>query len=233
MVKKPQDFSTLASINSNMSFSDWLRFRSVDQWQKMMKHRFIKDITSNTFPTNVFERYLHLEHKFVRAAITIFSYALAKAPHLSDQNHLINILYALANDQEEYFQQTFNLISPSHLDSEQIKFDGESAMLYRGAVEIAEKCTYLEILSAMLAAEWMYLTWCQEASLENTVEPMKSWILLHVAPEFSGQVDWMRNRINLLGAEATVEIQEACVNHFKNMLIWEIEFHDAPYEIVM
>ena len=78
-----------------------------------------------------------------------------------------------------------------------------------------------------------YLTWCQEASLENTVEPMKSWILLHVAPEFSGQVDWMRNRINLLGAEATIEIQEACVNHFKNMLIWEIEFHDAPYEIVM
>ena len=212
MVKKPQDFSTLASVNSNMSFSDWLRFRSVDQWQKMMKHRFIKDITSNTFPTNVFERYLHLEHKFVRAAITIFSYA---------------------NDQEEYFQQTFNLISPSHLDSEQIKFDGESTMLYRGAVEIAEKCTYLEILSTMLAAEWMYLTWCQEASLENTVEPMKSWILLHVAPEFSGQVDWMRNRINLLGAEATVEIQEACVNHFKNMLIWEIEFHDAPYEIVM
>ena len=61
----------------------------------------------NTIPEDVFKKYLQLEHNFVRSAITIFAYALAKAMAIDDQNRLISILSALGNEQDDYFQKTF------------------------------------------------------------------------------------------------------------------------------
>ena len=82
----------------------------------------------------------------------------------------------------------------------------------------------------MLAAEWMYLTWCKKAAVGHATGVRKSWIILHVTPSFRDQVNWMIRRVNELGMVAPANVQEACAVHFRNMLEWEIAFHDAPYD---
>ena len=68
------------------------------------------------------------------------------------------------------------------------------------------------------------------AAVGNATGLMKSWIILHITTDFSDQVNWIINRVNELGMAASFDVQEACANHFSNMLKWEIAFHDAPYE---
>ena len=230
MIIKKQNFHSFSQKNTKSKFTDWLKLRSFENWDKMINHRFTKDIAAGTLSDNVFKRYLHLEYSFVRSAITIFSYALAKAPSLDDQDRLVAILYALVNDQEKYFKETFNSLGIKDLDVTRIKLKGKAALLRDGAIGIAETCSFIEILSAMLAAEWMYLTWCRKAAVGNSTGLMKSWIILHITNDFSEQVNWIINRVNELGMSASFDVQEACAKHFGNMLEWEIAFHDAPYE---
>ena len=225
-----QDFSTFSQQHAKANFSEWLKTRSIRHWDNMINHRFTSDMAANTLPEDVFKRYLYCEHAFVRSAITIFSYALAKAPSAGDQDRLVSIVYTLATEQDKYFRETFRTMGVKYIPLTPSSFKGKAALLRDGAVGIAESCSFLEIISAMLAAEWMYLTWCKKAAIGNATGVRKSWIVLHVTASFRDQVNWMIHRVNELGMIAPAEMQEACARHFSNMLEWEIAFHDAPYD---
>ena len=225
-----KDFSKFCLENTEGNFVEWLRYRNLTSWERMIYHRFTRDVEQNTMPKHVFKKYLQLEHNFVRSAITIFAYALAKATSINDQNRLIAILSALGNEQDDYFRKTF--ISIGVRENEQIEFKivGKARLLRDGAVKIAQTGSFLEILTIMLAAEWMYLTWCERASSCNVTGPVKQWVELHLTTDFRKQVSWLQKRTNELGAKASSDLQEVCAQHFKNMLKWEIAFHHFPYE---
>ena len=225
-----QDFSTFSQQHAKAKFSEWLKTVSMEHWDTMINHKFTSDMAANTLPEAVFKRYLHCEHAFVRSAITIFSYALAKSPSAGDQDRLVSIVYALSTEQDKYFQETFRTMGFTDIPLKPSTFKGKASLLRDGAVGIAESCSFLEILSAMLAAEWMYLTWCKKAAVGHATGVRKSWIILHVTPSFRDQVNWMIHRVNELGMVAPADVQEACAHHFRNMLEWEIAFHDAPYD---
>ena len=121
------------------------------------------DVEKNTISEDVFKKYLQLEHNFVRSAITIFAYALAKATAIDDQNRLISNLSALGNEQDDYFQKTFTSMGVKEKELSEFKLDGKARLLRDGAIKIAQTGSLLEILTTMLAAEWMYLAWCERA----------------------------------------------------------------------
>ena len=175
---------------------------------------------------------MQLEHNFVRSAITIFAYALAKALAIDDQNRLISILSALGNEQDDYFQKAFASMGVKEMELSEFKLDGKASLLRDGAIKIAQTGSLLEILTTMLAAEWMYLTWCERARDGHMTGPAKEWVELHLSPDFRKQVSWLKNRVNDLGAKAPLDLQEKCAQHFKNMLDWEIAFHHHPYRNV-
>jgi hypothetical protein len=99
-------------------FSDWLRVSNQEPWAQMVGHRFCRDMAGDRLPEAAFLRYLRYEHAFVRGAIGIFAYALAKAPTAADQDHLIDVLVALSGEQDAYFRCTFRAlgVDPEPLD---------------------------------------------------------------------------------------------------------------------
>ena len=224
-----KEFSKFCLENMEGNFVEWLRNRSSTSWEEMVYHRFTIDVEKNTIPEDVFKKYLQLEHNFVRSAITIFAYALAKATAIDDQNRLISILSALGNEQDDYFQKTFTSMGVKEKELSGFKLDGKARLLRDGAIKIAQTGSLLEILTTMLAAEWMYLTWCERARDGHMTGPAKEWVELHLSPDFHKQVSWLKNRVNELGAKATLDLREKCAQHFKNMLDWEIAFHHHPY----
>ena len=100
MVK--EDFASFRARSADAGFSDWLRAENQAPWDAMVGHRFCLDMATDRLPEPAFVRYLRYEHGFIRAAIGIFAYALAKAPTAADQDHLIRVLGALAGEQEDY-----------------------------------------------------------------------------------------------------------------------------------
>jgi thiaminase (transcriptional activator TenA) len=228
MVK--EDFASFQARRADAAFSDWLRAKNQSTWDAMVTHRFCRDFASDRLSEAVFVRYLRYEHTFVRAAIGIFANALAKAPTAADQDHLIGVLAGLAGEQEDYFRRAFVGLG---LDPAPLAPDAlpEAARgLREGVLAIAAEGSFAEILTAMLAAEWMYLTWCEQAHARGPKrEAPADWIRLHVEPAFRTQVDWLRRRLDELGPALPTEEQARCANHFGRVLALEIAFHDAPY----
>ena len=138
MSASKKEFSKFCLENTEGNFVEWLRNRSSTSWEKMVYHRFTIDVEKNTIPEDVFKKYLQLEHNFVRSAITIFAYALAKAMAIDDQNRLISILSALGNEQDDYFQKTFTSMGVKDNELSEFKLDGKARLLRDGAIKIAQ-----------------------------------------------------------------------------------------------
>lgn len=224
------DSGPAGSATPAPGFSDWLRHENLSRWDRMIDHRFCLDMAGDTIPEPVFIRYLHYEHLFVRTAVNVFAFALAKSSELSDQDHLVGVINGLTVDQDRYFRDTFqgmgvsgDLMAPESLPDLALP-------LRDGVLEIAREGAYVEILCAMLAAEWMYLTWCGAAAASGRATgPRKAWIDLHVDKPFRDQVAWMKGRVDDLGGDTPPALRSKCADSFGRMLAWEIDFHDAPY----
>jgi thiaminase/transcriptional activator TenA len=94
-------------------------------------------------------------------------------------------------------------------------------------LEIAREGGYLDGVAIMLAAEWMYATWCSRAAKRAIRDRLsRRWVELHAEPEFLAQADWLRGQLN-----AADPSEEASLGQrFRRALELEIAFHDAPFE---
>lgn len=230
LAKTERTFADFGAHHTGVDFPDWLRARNRDRWDQMIGHRFVCDIKADRLPNEVFLRYLQFEHAFVRTAVTIFGQALVKAPDFEDQVHLIGILQGLAGSQDLFFTRAFETLAPALDPTIPATWPEGALALSHGAKAIAENGSYDEILSMMLAAEWMYLTWCRAADGKVEASVAADWIALHVEPKFETQVTWLKKTINRRGQTQSEEAQEICARTFGRMLDLEIMFHDAPYE---
>jgi thiaminase/transcriptional activator TenA len=220
-----------STFNGQQKFIDWLRDGNLTFWKRMVGHRFCRDVAKDRLSEEAFVRYLRFEHAFVRTAVSVFAYALAKAPTPADQDHLLGVLNALAGEQQLYFERTFSAL---RLHADVLPDDAipqTAGRLRENVLAIAASSGFEEILSAMLAAEWMYLTWCEKAHSQQLRQRAPAdWIRLHVEPGFRAQVTWLKTRLNVLGPKLDPSRQGRCRTHFGRVLECEIAFHDAPYE---
>jgi len=225
------DFATFRAIRPEAGFCDWLRQSSGPLWAAMVGHRFTRDMAGDRLPPEAFLRYLRYEHAFVRTAILIFAQALIKAPAAADRVELVGVLGGLTGEQEAYFQDRFTALGLTGEALPDSELPSAALALSEGALAIAAQGCFEEILSAMLAAEWMYHDWCSAAHAARPRQPGPAeWIALHVAPGFARQVAWLKARLEALGPRLDSGRQQHCANHFARMLRLEIAFHDAPYE---
>src|SRR6266852_1658909 len=171
------DFAAYRAGAPDPSFCEWLRRSSGPLWDAMVGHRFTQDMAADRLPPEAFVRYLRYEHAFVRSAVEIFARALILAPTGADRAHMVAILGGLVGEQEDYFRKRFAALGLASEPLSDAELPGKALALSEGALAIAARGTFEEILSAMLAAEWMYHHWCTAA---------------HAArPRLAGPAEWI------------------------------------------
>ena len=224
-------FADFAKAVPGGSFSEWLRARSGPPWDRMVHHRFTREMAQGTIAPAALRRYLVFEHRFVETAVVIFGYALVRAPSIVEQARLTEVLRGLTGDQLTWFQRIFTQLGIS--EAEQRPVDPPSAVraFDEGMLGLAAHGSYEEIVGSMAAAEWMYHTWCTEAHAAAPADPViAEWVGLHVAASFADQVAWMRGQVDQHGPALAPWRQERVANAFARTLALEIDFHDAPYQ---
>ncbi len=212
------------------SLSERLRAANQPAWDAMQVHRFVGDIEADALPRDVFRRYLVYEQAFVETAILIFGHALLKAPDFAARRWLCGVLNGLGNAQLGYFDRAFAALGVAphtqtgSLPASVVAFD-------RGMLRIAETGAYLDILTIMLAAEWMYATWCGRAHRRTITDPqVAEWVRLHAEPEFLAQADWLRAQLDAAAPQVDATAFRRLSDLFGHALRLEIDFHAAPYE---
>jgi thiaminase/transcriptional activator TenA len=204
--------------------SDRILARCAPELDAMLAHRFVADIEADALPRAVFDRYLVYEGAFVDTAIAIFALAVARAPDIAARRHLIGVLDALANQQVPYFETRLAArgLAPD------APLPPRAAAFRDGMRHLAEEGGFLDIATAMFAAEWMYWTWCARAARAPISDPdIRAWVDLHADEGFAAQARWLGDAIDRHGSEADLDRLAAI---FARVTELEIGFHHAPYE---
>jgi len=197
-------------------------------WREMQAHRFIRDIEADQLDPTVFHRYLAYEGAFVATAIAIFAEAVAKAPGIEEQRWLIDVLKALADDQIGYFEATFQQLG---LDPDEAPRHPSVDAFCIGMRQIAAEGSYLDIVTAMFCAEWMYWTWCRRAARRTITDPiLKRWVKMHAEEEFADQARWLKAQLDTTGRHLPRDARRRLSQLFGRVLRMEIDFHSAPYD---
>ncbi|HWA81487.1 MAG TPA: TenA family protein [Acetobacteraceae bacterium] len=210
-------------------FHETLREKNRKAWDAMQVHPFVRAIEDGQLAPEEFLRYLAYERDFVGAAIEIFAQALVKAPGFAAQRHLISVLRALAEEQIPYFEEVFATLGARPEPPE--SFPGPVIAFREGMLGIARDGDYAEILAAMLAAEWMYETWCRRAAARLIAEPhIARWVALHAAADFAAGVAWLKRAVDEEAARLGEGGRALLARRFGEALLLEIGFHTAPLE---
>lgn len=214
-------------------FSEWVRAQASDSWDAFLEHRFVRECTDGSMDSRVYEAYLEQEYAFVETAASAVGYAIGEAPSMQQVRRLAEALDGLVTDQRAYFEETFDTLgveewrNPDPLPETRHMSD----LVLRAATGTG----YAESLTPMLAAEWLYATWCERAVAEgsfDTDSPVGRWITLHHEESFRTHVEWLRDELDRIGPELRTDRQRDVEYLFRRTLDLEAEFHAAPYEVV-
>jgi thiaminase/transcriptional activator TenA len=196
----------------------------------MQVHPFVAAVEDDALPADALRRYLIIECGFVDAAVTIFGQALIQAPAPDARRALTRILSGLTDDQMGFFERAFAQLGVTGTPW-RAPAPPRAEMLRRGMLGIAAFGGYAETLTAMLAAEWTYLTFCDRALRRRISDPiLREWLELHVAAPFRDQVAWLRGEVDALGAAADATGRDRLLATFRTALELEIAFHAACLE---
>lgn len=207
-----------------MSLSDDILLANEGILNEMLTHRFVEDICADRLPSDVFGRYVAYEGAFVQTAIAIFAFALARAPDMETRRWMVGVLDALANEQVPYFEDRYETLGIKA----GVALPPDAAAFDQGMLELAKQGGFLDIVTAMFAAEWMYWTWSKRAIACPISNPdLKAWIALHVDETFAAQALWLKQAIDRHGTADDLDHLSAI---FAKVTALEIQFHHAPYE---
>jgi thiaminase/transcriptional activator TenA len=218
----------MTTPHSQQTHSECLLASATDVWQAMQEHRFVVDIERDRLPADAFARYLSYEGRFVETAMAIFGHALVKADTVAHKHWLIGVLHALSTEQVPYFERTLAALDlpPSYDD---VPLPAAVSAFDSGMLDIARNGSYEEVIVSMLAAEWMYSTWCTRANGTHISNPfVREWVALHAESTFLGQVQWLKAQVDGWSAQRFDFERSSAI--FRKVLALEIDFHSAAYD---
>lgn len=188
--------------------------------------RLLREMTAGTVSGDAYARYLRIEEEFVRTAARVLGMAVWDAPEWDALTRHATALHALVTEQTEYFAQARQQWSV------QVELGPRGHAQSVGLSELvfgaAQESGYPAVVTGMLAAEHLYLTWCTRAldAPEQRPKAVQEWIALHARSPFADQVEVLREEVDALPGSIS---DEQLYQWFVSVLREEIRFHDAAY----
>lgn len=212
-------------------FTDVLLRSSSELFERAVNHRLMRGLGGSDLPLDVFKRYLVQESAFVETAAIVTAYALTRAPDMVDKARLARTLTDLTTTQADYFRTAFRTLDVDPSKAYSVELPTAAQAFADFAVRTAATDTYPAILTLILAAEWLYATWCSRADAAPHAQPdYAAWIAIHTSPAFVSYVEWLRDRLDALAPTMTDAARRHLSGIFERVLRHEIAFHDAPFD---
>jgi thiaminase/transcriptional activator TenA len=226
-----ETYESYARSTDDPRFTEWLRTRARQPWDEMVGHRFVRECTEGTVSEPVFRAYLKQEYAFVTTSTTGLGYAIAQAPSMRETRHLVEALRGLVTDQRTYFEETFEALGVDGWRDPDLR--PSTRHFHDLVVRASATGGYAETLAPMVAAEWVYATWCRQAVRADefgATGAVRRWIELHDEEQFQEHVAWLRDELDRLGPTLAERRRRAVADIFERVLEQEVLFHAAPYD---
>jgi thiaminase (transcriptional activator TenA) len=220
-----------------MIFADTLKQHSIDIWQEILSHSFVRELSSEILPLNKFVFYLRQDHYFLGE----FSKFLHSAAQKTNNNKLkewLDRLYLNTFDFEREMQRQLldvlgvSLNYPSNTANHEF-FPCRTTLNYTSyLMNISPHGTFSDIVSVMAPCPWTYLEIAQKLSkIHIRNEAYRKWIQFYSSTESNRQVAEIKEILNKLGEKEDEKSKAKMKNHFANACKYEYLFWEMAYNL--
>lgn len=237
-------------------FTDTLRAKAGDQWDRVVHHRFTKELAAGTIDKQgVLKPYLIQDHRFLDSFVVLLASIVASVPALEDRIPGCQFLAVVTAAENTYFERCFGVLGVSGEERAAVPDAGVTTRFCNLMRDAVASGNLVEMLAVMVVCEWSYLSWGQAVLAENIVdrgtgnEPdafcTYEWVDLHSGEMFEGVIEYLRSlldregdklRLVLLEAPSDGEsadnarlLLEACEKRFLEAVQLEEDFFEYAY----
>ncbi|MDA1128235.1 MAG: thiaminase II [Chloroflexi bacterium] len=213
-----------------MGLSDELRAEIGPIWAKVVTHPFVTEMADGSLDRDIFDVYFDQDYLFLRDWAILLSLATAKAPDFDAARELVGFLHLGLGGEEGLFQEAFRERGLSQEDVKALRYL-PTTQNYSGYLRtLAYEGTFTEVVATLLAMEWPYLDWAENAEQAGKKPGNRyyqTWIDIHTSPGMSGFVPWLRSVVD--GSAPTAEQRKKLQTIFLDVLRYEYLFFDMAY----
>mmetsp|Transcript_8257 Transcript_8257/g.19918 ORF Transcript_8257/g.19918 Transcript_8257/m.19918 type:complete len:211 (-) Transcript_8257:91-723(-) len=209
-----------------MRYTDQLREAAGDQWNRVINHKFTKDLAAGTIDHDCLKKYLIQDHRFLDSFVVLLASIIAKAKTLEDRIPGCQFLALITGKENTYFERSFEALGVSPEERALVP----NAPCTTGFCELMRSVAATGSLSEMLAVivvcEWSYLSW-GELVLDSHVRKdfyCFEWVDLHSGDYFSSVVEYLRSLLDKEVDTMSDAEKEACQARFLEAVQLEEDF---------
>jgi len=213
-----------------LALSDDLRSGVGPIWESVVTHPFVTEMADGSLDPARFRIYFDQDYLFLRDWSILLSLATAKAPDFDAARELVGFLHLGLGGEEGLFQEAFRERGLSREEVKDLPYL-PTTQNYSGYLRTqAYEGTFTEVIATLLAVEWPYLDWAEnaeKAGMKPGNHYYQTWIDIHTSPGMSGFVSWLRSVVD--GSAPTTEQQKKLQGIFRDVLRYEYQFFDMAY----
>lgn len=228
-------------------YTDHLRAKAGDQWDKVIHHRFTKELAAGTIDQQtVLKRYLVQDHRFLDSFVVLLATIVAHVPSLADRIPGCQFLAVITGPENTYFERSFEELGVSKEDREAIPDARVTSRFCQLMRDAAASGNLAEMLAVIVVCEWSYLSWGQAVTTSATSPVNRDtfltceWVDLHSGPMFEGVIEYLRSLLDREGARLqkaaaddafgeAFKVLEACEKRFLEAVQLEEDFFEYAY----
>jgi len=220
------------TVTTTPRFTDDLRAAAGDQWDRVIHHKFTKELACSSMDMQVMKRYLIQDHRFLDTFVVLLSSMIAHARCLSDRIPGCQFLALITGAENTYFERCFEKLDGcSVADRDLIPYAACTTGFCDLMREVAMKGTLGEMLSVLVVCEWSYLSWGQLVEKECVRDDFVfyEWVDLHTGETFEAVVAYLRGLLDKEGALIDDAGRELCQKRFLQAMQLEEDFFENAY----
>jgi thiaminase (transcriptional activator TenA) len=213
-------------------FTEELRLAAGDQWNRVIHHKFTKQVAAGTIDREVMKRYLIQDFRFLDAFVVLLASVIANCHSLDDRIPGCQFLALITGTENTYFQRCFQAL---HVTEEERAAIPDAACTIGFCTlmrDTARHGTLGEMLSVLLVCEWSYLSWGQLVSPETVRDDFVTyeWVDLHSGPHFENVVAYIKGLLDIEGERLDEAGKERCTTRFLQAVQLEEDFFEFAYQ---
>ncbi|KAG7362716.1 thiamine biosynthesis protein Thi4 [Nitzschia inconspicua] len=213
-------------------FTDELRLKAGDQWNRIIHHRFTKELAAGTIDRQtVMKRYLIQDHRFLDSFSVLLASIIAHLPTLQDRIPGAQFLAVITGPENTYFERAFQALGISNQERHNTPDAAVTTKICALMRNVAMNGTLAEMLAVITVCEWSYLSWGQLVFHETKRDDFVTyeWVDLHSGDDFERVVEYFRLHLDREGAMLDEAGRIACENRFLEAVQLEEEFFEYAY----
>jgi thiaminase (transcriptional activator TenA) len=216
---------------ASSSFTEELRDTASAQWNRVIQHKFTKELAAGTVSRDVLQRYLIQDHRFLNAFVVLLASIIAHCRTLQDRIPGCQFLAMITGKENTYFQRSFEVLHCT----EELRCSIPDAPCTTGFCnlmrEVAMHGTLGEMLSVIVVCEWSYLSWGRLVEGETLRDDFTcyEWVDLHSGEHFEHVVAYLRDLLDREGEHMNDAEKEKCKKRFSHAVQLEEDFFEFAY----